>query len=219
MDLAISLATATPFLGHFEVYRPCRVLMMSGESGEAVLQETGRRICAARNIDPATLSVFWSFRLPQVANAADRAALTVGLKQLQIDVAVIDPLYLCLLTGADARAVEAGNLFQMGPLLLDLSRACLDAGATPILSHHARKNRLNDFAPLELEDLSFAGIQEFARQWILMNRRERFDSGPAAIGSGFRSAGPLVNRACGRSTLRRASSATTSPAASGRCPS
>ena len=175
VDLAVSLATATPFLGYFEVYRRCRVVMISGESGEAVLQETGRRICAARGIDPATLDVHWSFRLPKVASVLDRDALALGLQQLGAGVVIIDPLYLCLLAGMDARDVEAGNLFHMGPLLLDLARACLDAGATPALSHHARKNRVNDSGPMDLDDLSFAGIAEFARQWLLVSRRKPFD--------------------------------------------
>jgi AAA domain/Toprim-like len=177
MDLAISLASATPFLGHFDVYRPCRVVMISGESGEAVLQETGRRICAARGIDPTTLDVFWSFRLPQMASILDRGRLRDGLQEIGAGVVIIDPLYLCLLAGMDARGIEAGNLFSMGPLLLDLARTCLDVGCTPMLSHHAagQKIRARGDEPMELEDLAFAGIQEFARQWVLINRREPFD--------------------------------------------
>ena len=177
MDLAITLASATPFLGHFDVYRPCRVVMISGESGEAVMQETGRRICAARGIDPTTLGVFWSFRLLQMANVLDRDRLSAGPQEIGAAVVIIDPLYLCLLAGVNARGLEAGNLFQMGPLLLDLARACLDVGCTPLLSHHAGGQKMSNrkAEPMELEDLAFAGIQEFARQWVLLNRRKPFD--------------------------------------------
>jgi hypothetical protein len=176
-DLAIALAAPTPFLGRFLVQKRCRVLFISGESGEAVLQETARRICRKRGIEPKDLNVFWSFRLPQICNPLDRAALLQGLVRLGVDVVFIDPLYLCLLTGADAREVEAGNLFHVGPILSDICRVCLDAGATPFFLHHARKNLAKPFDPLDLEDLSFAGVQEFARQWLLVSRRAAYVPG------------------------------------------
>src|SRR5436190_1675274 len=44
LDLAISLATATPFLGHFPVPKQRRVAVFSGESGRATVYETVRRV-------------------------------------------------------------------------------------------------------------------------------------------------------------------------------
>jgi hypothetical protein len=53
IDLAIALATGTRFLGAFDVYRPVKVAILSGESGETTIEQTARRICAAYGIGPA----------------------------------------------------------------------------------------------------------------------------------------------------------------------
>jgi hypothetical protein len=179
IDLVVSLAAARLFLGvdAFRVPLPVRVCLLSGESGEAVLQETARRVCAAKGVSLPDLPISWGFDLPQLANAADVATLTQGLKELKIEVLVIDPAYLCLLAGVEGKEINAANLFQVGPLLLSLSRACLAVGCTLVLIHHTRKNVHDPFAPVELEDLAFAGSQEFARQWILVNRREKYEPG------------------------------------------
>src|SRR5205814_2376923 len=58
---------------------------------------------------------------------------------------------------------------------LAISRACLDVGCTPILAHHAKKNAAVDGEPMGLEDLAYSGVAEFARQWVLLNPRQKYD--------------------------------------------
>jgi len=89
-----------------------------------------------------------------------------------VKVAIIDPLYLCLMGGADR--ASANNLYEVGPVLFKAAKACLLAGATPVFLHHATKSAKKNAEPLDLEDLAWAGIGEFARQWLLLNRREPF---------------------------------------------
>jgi hypothetical protein len=176
VDLAVSLASGTPFLGldKFAVRRRRRVGMLSGESGEAALRSTGRRVCAARGVDLAGLEVLWGFELPQLANPAHVAAVTAGVEDECLEVLIVDPAYLCLLSGSPDRDINAANIFHTGPLLLTLTRACKEAGCMLSILHHARKAVANSFKPLGLEDLSYAGFQEWARQWILLSHREPY---------------------------------------------
>ncbi|MBX9681318.1 MAG: AAA family ATPase [Gemmataceae bacterium] len=175
IDLAISLATGTPWLGQFACPTPERVVLLSGESGEFTIRETARRVCLHKGLELATVDVHWLFRLPRLALAAEIDELRRGLLALGATVCIIDPLYLCLLAGSEAKA---SNLFDMGPLLLAVGDACKSAGCTPILLHHTSKPSQTKYEdPPELEDLAFAGIPEFARQWILFKRRMRYEPG------------------------------------------
>jgi replicative DNA helicase len=179
VDLAISIGTGTPALGVFQVPTPRRVALISGETGEPTLQETFFRVCSAKGVERASANVWWDFRLPQLAEPEELAELANGLRERSIEVVLIDPLYLCLLSGETGQGIEASNMFKMGPLLLRVARACQRVGATPILAAHARKFRQGQSPhdPMDLEDLAFAGIQEFARQWLLVNRREPYQPG------------------------------------------
>lgn len=189
-DLAVSLATGTKFLGSFDVYRPVRTAFLSGESGESATQSIALRVCASKGIDLAEVPVLWSFTLPRLSNDIDVANMVHGFKGRAVEVAIVDPLYLCLTSGGDA---DAKNVFDIGPLLLKIAKACLDIGVTPILVHHARKNLSREtFSPMELEDLAFAGSQEFARQWLLLNRREAYDPNAAGQHRMWLSAGGSI---------------------------
>src|SRR5262249_27920709 len=179
LDLALSLASGKPFLGfsRFAVPRRARTLVLSGESGEATLQEMARRICRSKFLRLETCDVRWGFRLPQLSSDEDLRALEAYLQGEAIGVVIIDPLYLCLLGGGGG--LSTANLFEVGPRLLAVTRACLDGGATPILVHHTRKQGRqqdrNRGAPLDLNDLSHSGFAEFARQRVLLNPREPYE--------------------------------------------
>jgi len=179
IDLAVSLASAKPFLNRFAVPKVLPVGIMSGESGGATLKETFRRVCSAKEIErPADLPVHWSFEVPSLADAEDLKHIAAAIRKHDLKVVIIDPLYLALLKGSTG--LQASSLYDIGPLLADVAKACLDAGATPIIVHHFRKSstyggRESSYQPPELDDLAFSGIAEFARQWILLGRRRKFD--------------------------------------------
>lgn len=177
VDMAISLASGSKFLGAFDVVQKKRVCFLSGESGEATLQETALRICKAKGVKLEDLDLEWMFDLPQLANADHLAELEAGLGDAGAEVLVLDPLYLSLLSGGNSR-VDERSLYQMGDHLRQVARACLRAGTTPILTHHANRG-LKRGEQMELHHLSYAGIPEFARQWILLNRTSAYQGNGA----------------------------------------
>lgn len=175
LDLAVSLATATPFLGCFSVPKKRRVAVFSGESGRATVYESVRRILDARGEEADDCPLHLGFRLPRLAVPADRTELRRLLKGEGVEVVVVDPVYLCLLAGG--RTLSATNLFDVGAVLGAAGDACSRAGATLVLVHHTTKGAAERPGPATLADLAFAGVGEFARQWLLVNRAAEYVPG------------------------------------------
>jgi hypothetical protein len=169
VDLGVSLATATPFLGEFAVPRRVRAALVSGESGEFTLKETCLRVLRARGVDPGELAGWlkWNFTLPTVTDLVEMSHFARRLAELEVEIVIIDPFYLCL------GEVDARNVFDMGKALRPVAEFLLSKGITPAIAHHA--NRMLPVGDvMELSHLSYAGLAEFARQWVLLNRREKY---------------------------------------------
>ena len=146
---------------------------MSGESGLATIQETARRIAISMGVQLADIGgLIISDQLPVLGNAAYIAALRTMVTGDEIEILILDPAYLCLPTDGN----EA-SLFAMGALLREISELCAELGVTLVLIHHTKKGIAEPFAPPELEGIAWAGFQEWARQWILLGRRERYEPG------------------------------------------
>jgi len=172
IDLALSLAEAGLFLGRFNVPAAVRVGLMSGESGAATIQETALRIAAAKGRPlPEYENAIWCFEVPQLGHAQHMAALGDFIAEHNLEVLILDPTYLMMLGLGD----DAGNLFVVGRFLKALGELSQGTGCTPILCHHLRKTRAEPYEPPELEEIAWAGFQEFVRQWMLLGRRKRYD--------------------------------------------
>ncbi len=172
IDLGISLAVGGFFLGKLKVNRACRVGIMTGESGLATIQETARRIASAAGHRLADIGgLVFSEDLPQFGSVAHEEALRKFLMNDELEVLAVDPAYMCL------PDTDHANLFQVGERLRGVSQVCQEAGALLLLAHHTRKNIADPFNPPELEDISWAGFQEFCRQWLLVGRRELYQPG------------------------------------------
>ena len=172
IDLGIALAVGGCFLGRLKVKRAARVGVMSGESGLATIQETARRIAAAAGHRLADIGgLVFSEDLPQFGSIAHQEALRKFITEDELEVLAVDPAYMCL------PDVDHANLFQVGERLRGVSQVCQETGALLLLAHHTRKTKTDPFSPPELEDISWAGFQEFARQWLLVGRRELYQPG------------------------------------------
>lgn len=174
LDLAVSLATGTKFLNTFPVPKACTVAVFSGESGGQTISETLQRICRSKGEEPKECDVLCGLTLPRLGSASDRTELRHHIRDKGIEVVIVDPLYLCM--GGD-RPVSASNLYEVGPVLARFTDTCRRAGATPVFVHHTTKATSSRRTAMTLNDLAFAGVAEFARQWLLVGRAAEYQPG------------------------------------------
>jgi hypothetical protein len=171
VDLGVSLASGRRFLGEFIVPATRRVLLLSGESGAATLQETARRIASSKGLYLRNLDdLHMCFAVPQLGDPMDLKRIGEVITDNKIEVVMIDPVYLAM-----AGLEDAGNLFSVGAKLAPLTDLGQATGSTMILIHHTKKSTNEPFAMPELGDISWAGFKQWARQWLLLNRRSRYD--------------------------------------------
>ena len=172
VDLAVSLGSGMPFLNRFNAER-VNVAIFSGESGATTIRETAQRVANSKEVDLRQCSILWGFSLPKLSMVEHLDAMAELIVSKKLDVVVVDPLYLSLLSAETAGS--AGNLFAMGSVLLPLSEMAQETGVTIVLLHHFRKSALvDDSEPCNLESLSQSGIAEWARQWLLLERRSPY---------------------------------------------
>lgn len=172
IDAVISLGTGLPFLNRFATQK-VPVAMWSGESGLPTIQETARRIARSKGVALQDVDAWWCASIPRLSIDEQLVHFEQTLKDNGIQVAIIDPLYLSLL--GQQTAGSAGNLFAMGAALLPITEIGQRLGCTIVTLHHYRKTGADDNSnPCQLDDLSQSGIAEWARQWILLQRREHY---------------------------------------------
>lgn len=170
VDLAVSVATGTPHLGKWKVPERARVAIVSGESGGFTLQETARRVCRAKGLDFDAPDGWlkWEFTLPTFADLIDTADFADRLGALGCELVIIDPFYLTL------GEIDARNLFEMGRALRAVAELLLAKHkVTPVIAHHANRGlELNQ--PMELTHLAYSGLEQFAGQWVFINRKAAY---------------------------------------------
>ncbi|MCY2987173.1 MAG: bifunctional DNA primase/polymerase [Planctomycetota bacterium] len=194
IDLATSLASGTYFLNHFAVANPVKTGFVSSESGMFTVSETTKRIAEAKDIDLGALlaNLVVTPESNDFSSPSGTEQLVAWCKRREFVVVIIDPAYL----NFPGLAETSANVFAVGAALRAFSVALLREGITPIVVHHTVKVPLNKFEPLDLASLSGSGWAEFARQWILLNRRRDYQDG-----SGFHELNLRIGGSAGHSSL------------------
>lgn len=172
VDLAISLATATPHLGKWNVGQRVKVAIVSGESGGYALQETFFRALRARGLpdDACDGWLKWEFTLPTFADLIDVGQFAAQLAKLGCELVIIDPFYLCL------GDIDAKSLFEMGRALRAVGEILMvKHGITPVIAHHANR-QLAIGEPMDFQHLAYSGLEQWLGQYVLLNRREKYEN-------------------------------------------
>lgn len=168
VDAGVSLAAGVPFLNDakFPVPYRRRVVIASGESGKSTLRDAARRVSRSKGLELRSLgkSLRWLFTLPVLSDVRSVRALAAKLAGVQADVVLIDPFYLCL------GEVDAKNLMEVGDVLRPVTETLAKAGTTLVLAHHANR-QMPVGQPMEQTNLAFSGLEQFTRQFVLINRR------------------------------------------------
>ena len=174
LDMAVSLATGTPFLGQFQTDGQRRnVYYVSGELGEARTKSVVEQIKESKGIsaNQELEKLDIGFDLPLLNDPRHVEDLIDDLRAHDTEVLFLDPLYLSLDAGD-----QASNIFAMGKMLRPVRDKIERAGITVILLHHFRKQgETYDRAP-KLEELSQAGTSQITRQWLLLKHRNEYRS-------------------------------------------
>jgi len=170
-SLVVSLVTGLLWLGRFKIPQKFRVLFITGEATKRAAIRKIRRAADALNVRAEDLEGLRieAVNFPKFPSESDLAAISEDIRLHRIDIVVIDPLY----RGMDG-TVSAQNIFEMGDALGKFKAACHPASV--ILSHHIKKSAQFDKSAMpDLDDLSQAGVAEFAGNYLLIGRLARYE--------------------------------------------
>lgn len=135
IDLAVSVASGTPWLNHFPIDDVGPVLVFVGEGGDRQIVRRIEAIARAKDLDPDALRIVVCTRAPHLGDDGHMAQLAKALKLYRPRLVIIDPLYLA------GRGAKLGDIYAMGALLERAQHVCQDADAALQVIHHHNRSR------------------------------------------------------------------------------
>lgn len=132
LDLAVSVASATPWLGRFECQQG-GVLLYLGEGGPRKMVRRIRAVARSRELHADVLPIRACYRTPFLTRADDLAEMSRELETQDARLVVIDPLYLA------ARGASGSDLYAMGEHLSNVQEVAQRANAALLVTTHYNK--------------------------------------------------------------------------------
>jgi hypothetical protein len=161
-DLAISVASGTPWLGHVDVDTPGPVVMFVGEGGEGNTLRRLDAIADGRDVNLDHLPIIVCTRAPHLNDARHLQAMADQVAGVSPALVTLDPLYLA------ARGAELGDLYKMGALLEQPQRICQWYGCSLWVVHHYNRQ-----AGTGARRIAGAGPAEWGRVLITADMKSK----------------------------------------------
>jgi hypothetical protein len=133
LDLAISVASGTPWMGVYPCDTKGPVLLFLGEGGKRKMLRRLRAICDHRGVRYEDLPIRVCFRVPHLTSALHLDAIACEVATLRPALVVVDPLYLA------ARGAKTSQLNEMGEHLENVQHVAMRYGAALAIVHHWNK--------------------------------------------------------------------------------
>lgn len=133
LDLAVSVASGTPWLGVHPCDTPGPVIVCLGEGGQRKMLRRLRAICDDRGVTYEQLPIHLTFRVPHLTDKAHLSELADKVAEVEPRLVIIDPLYLA------ARGAKASQLIEMGEHLEAVQQITQQYGSALAIVHHWNK--------------------------------------------------------------------------------
>jgi hypothetical protein len=169
-ELAVAVASRTPWMNVFDVPKRRKVLFITGEANYRRIARDIEKACKVRGLEFDDLKGYLrieAVEFPCLPRIIDQEAIRKDVETHGFEVVVVDPLYRGL------SGVDSARLAEMGDAIKSFQAAC--APACMVLSHHVIKSAAREYgSPPQLEDMTGAGIAESCGQWWLVGRNEKY---------------------------------------------
>ena len=173
LAMSVSASTGLPFLEHYEVPEPVPCGFISAESGGATLQDSFRRVCHSVGKLPHEISNLQiSTRLPLLTTAEGRDQLERYIVKYGLRALWVDPTYMAF------AGVDDTQLSQMAVHLRPISEIIDRTRCSIIMVHHNRKSPARQgehYAEPTQDDIQGTGFQQWARFFVLLNKRREWE--------------------------------------------